>query len=92
MALDMAVFRKKLIGLTVILTAFCLLWLTGIGAGLWHLKDAVDPIPLFFGVLGGLGLFIFGIQIMSDSLQKAAGSRLRRILDLLTGGPIRGPA
>jgi len=90
MALNMAVLRKKLIGLAVILTAFCLLWLTGIGSGLWHLKDAVDPVPLFFGVLGGLGLFIFGIQIMSDSLQKAAGSRLRRILDLLTGGPIRG--
>lgn len=90
MALNMAVFRKKLIGLAVIFTAFCLLWLTGIGSGLWHLKDAVDPVPLIFGVIGGLGLFIFGIQIMSDSLQKAAGSRLRRILDLLTGGPIRG--
>ncbi len=90
MALNFAVLRKKLMGLSVIVVAFCVLWITGIGAGLWHLKDAVDPIPLFFGVLGGLGLFIFGIQIMSDSLQKAAGSRLRRILDLLTGGPIRG--
>ncbi|MBN2208481.1 MAG: Na/Pi cotransporter family protein [Candidatus Coatesbacteria bacterium] len=90
MALNLAVLRTKLIGLGVILTAFCLLWLTGIGAGLWHLKDAVDPVPLSFGVVGGLGLFIFGIQIMSDSLQKASGKRLRRILELLTGSPIRG--
>ncbi len=90
MVLNFAVLRKKLMGLSVIVVAFCLLWLTGIASGLWHLKDAVDPVPLFFGVIGGLGLFIFGIQIMSDSLQKAAGSRLRRILDLLTGGPIRG--
>ena len=34
--------------------------------------------------LGGLGLFLFGMHIMSDSLQKIAGSRLRRILEKLT--------
>ena len=90
MALNLAVLRRKLIGLGVILAAFCLLWLTGLGAGLWHLKDATNPVPLIFGIVGGLGLFILGIQMMSDSLQKAAGKRLRRILDLLTGGPIRG--
>ncbi|HUT04902.1 MAG TPA: Na/Pi cotransporter family protein [bacterium] len=90
MALNLAVLRKKLIGLSVLVIAFCVLWLTGIGAGLWHLRSAIDPVPLVFGILGGLGLFIFGIQIMSDSLQKAAGTRLRHILEMLTGGPIRG--
>lgn len=90
MALNLAVLRKKLIGLSVLVAAFCVLWLTGIGAGLWRLRSTVDPVPLVFGVLGGLGLFIFGIQIMSDSLQKAAGARLRHILEMLTGGPIRG--
>jgi len=34
--------------------------------------------------LGGLGLFLFGMHIMSDSLQKIAGVRLRRILEKLT--------
>jgi len=34
--------------------------------------------------LGGLGLFLFGMRIMSDSLQKIAGLRLRRILERLT--------
>jgi phosphate:Na+ symporter len=34
--------------------------------------------------LGGLGLFLFGMHIMSDALQKIAGVRLRRILEKLT--------
>ncbi|MBN2297354.1 MAG: Na/Pi cotransporter family protein [Deltaproteobacteria bacterium] len=34
--------------------------------------------------LGGLGLFLFGMHIMSESLQKIAGVRLRRILEKLT--------
>ncbi|MBN2209752.1 MAG: Na/Pi cotransporter family protein [Candidatus Coatesbacteria bacterium] len=90
MALNLGALRKKIIGLAVVGSALSLLWVTGIWAGLWRLRDAVDPVPLLFGVFGGLGLFIFGIQIMSDSLQKAAGRRLRRILELLAGGPIRG--
>lgn len=43
-----------------------------------------------WGVLGGVGLFLFGIQLMGEGLQKAAGKRLRRILELLTNSPIRG--
>lgn len=35
-------------------------------------------------VLGGLGLFILGMNMMSEGLQRAAGNRLRRILELLT--------
>ncbi len=34
--------------------------------------------------LGGLGLFLFGMHLMSDALQRIAGSRLRRILEKLT--------
>jgi phosphate:Na+ symporter len=34
--------------------------------------------------LGGLGLFLFGMHIMSDALQKIAGVRLRRLLEQLT--------
>ncbi len=39
------------------------------------------------GLLGGLGLFIFGMQTMASGLQKAAGDRLRRILEILTSNP-----
>ncbi|MEA2102100.1 MAG: Na/Pi cotransporter family protein [Thermodesulfobacteriota bacterium] len=39
---------------------------------------------ILFATLGGLGLFLFGMHTMSDSLQKLAGPRLRLILDKLT--------
>lgn len=39
---------------------------------------------LIMGVAGGLGLFIVGMKMMSEGLQKAAGDKLRRILELLT--------
>ncbi|MGC9323430.1 MAG: Na/Pi cotransporter family protein [Desulfomonilia bacterium] len=39
---------------------------------------------MLLATLGGLGLFLFGMHIMSDSLQKIAGLRLRRILEKLT--------
>ena len=37
-----------------------------------------------FLLLGGLGLFLFGMQMMSDGLEKAAGSRMRGILEFFT--------
>ncbi len=39
---------------------------------------------IFFGVVGGLGIFLFGMKVMSEGLQKIAGKSLRRILGLLT--------
>jgi phosphate:Na+ symporter len=45
---------------------------------------------IFFSTLGGLGLFLFGIQIMASGMQKAAGDRFRRILEVLTNKPILG--
>lgn len=41
-----------------------------------------------FGICGGLGLFIYGIQLMGESLQKAAGNKLRKILKSLTINPV----
>ncbi|MCM8801270.1 MAG: Na/Pi symporter [Candidatus Omnitrophica bacterium] len=45
---------------------------------------------LFFGILGGLGLFIYGIIEMSEGLHKACGERMRRTLEGLTTSAIRG--
>lgn len=39
---------------------------------------------VIFGLLGGLGLFLYGMSLMSEGLQKAAGDRMRRILEALT--------
>ncbi|NCC97398.1 MAG: Na/Pi cotransporter family protein, partial [Synergistales bacterium] len=44
----------------------------------------------FFQVLGGLGLFIYGIKLMSDSLQDLAGDRLRQLISSLTSTPVKG--
>ncbi len=45
---------------------------------------------LIIGLLGGLALFLFGMQMMGDGLQKAAGDRMRRILEALTSIPLVG--
>ncbi len=42
---------------------------------------------MFFG---GLGIFLFSIKFLGDGLQKAAGDRLREILDRFTTNPIMG--
>jgi phosphate:Na+ symporter len=39
---------------------------------------------MIFSLLGGLGLFIYGMKLMGDGLQKAAGEKLKRILEVLT--------
>jgi phosphate:Na+ symporter len=46
--------------------------------------------PLLFGLLGGLGLFLYGMRILSDGLQKIAGDRMRRILAALTENRLIG--
>lgn len=42
------------------------------------------------GVLGGLGLFLYGMQFLSDALQRAAGSKFRELLERLTGTVPKG--
>jgi phosphate:Na+ symporter len=42
------------------------------------------------GLLGGLGLFIYGMKQMSEGLQKTAGKRLRHFLAAMTSKPIMG--
>ena len=49
-----------------------------------------NTMELVFGLLGGLAVFIFGMNMMSDCLQKAAGERMKSILALLTKNPILG--
>ena len=38
-----------------------------------------------FALLGGLGLFLFGMKVMGEGLEKAAGARLKRLLEIVTG-------
>lgn len=50
----------------------------------------MNMMNTLFGLFGGLALFLFGMEMMSDSLQKAAGERMRYILGLLTKNPLMG--
>ena len=44
----------------------------------------------FLQLIGSLGIFIYGMKVFSDSLQKVAGSRLRSILKGMTTSRFRG--
>ena len=39
---------------------------------------------------GGLGLFLYGMKMLGDGLEKAAGSRMKRLLEILTSNRIMG--
>ncbi|MGL4483712.1 MAG: Na/Pi cotransporter family protein [Anaerovoracaceae bacterium] len=41
-------------------------------------------------VFGGLAIFIYGMNLMSDGLQKSAGDKMRKILGMLTVNPLVG--
>lgn len=45
-----------------------------------------------FGLLGGLALFLYGMQMMSEGLEDAAGNRMKQILEKLTSNRILGVA
>ena len=49
-----------------------------------------ENVKVVFGLIGGLALFLYGMNSMSDALQKAAGEKMKKILEFLTKNPIMG--
>ena len=45
---------------------------------------------VILSMAGGLGLFLFGMRVMSDSIEKVAGAKLRRILEIFTTNRFSG--
>ncbi|MBN2419035.1 MAG: Na/Pi symporter, partial [Deltaproteobacteria bacterium] len=45
---------------------------------------------VIFQALGGLGMFLFGMKIMSEGLQKVAGKKLRQILKMVSNNRFVG--
>ena len=43
-----------------------------------------------FSLIGGLAMFLYGMNIMGDGLEKLGGGKLERILEKLTSNPIKG--
>ena len=50
----------------------------------------MDFVAVIFGVFGGLALFLYGLRILSEGLQKIAGNRVKDMLERLTDRPIKG--
>lgn len=55
-----------------------------------RMRTMNDTLKIIFGLLGGLAIFIFGMNMMSECLQKAAGEKMKKILSLLTKNPVLG--
>lgn len=49
-----------------------------------------ESMATVFGLLGGLALFIFGMNMMSESLQKVAGDKMKKVLGVLTRNAVCG--
>lgn len=47
-------------------------------------------MDLALQIMAGVGLFLYGMQLMSDGLQKVAGGKMRTILEKLTTNPFMG--
>ncbi|GHV38021.1 phosphate:sodium symporter [Spirochaetia bacterium] len=45
---------------------------------------AMAIIVIFFRIIGGLCLFLYGMKVMSDGIQQAAGDRMQKILNFMT--------
>ena len=59
--------------------------------------STMENVQLLFTFIGGLGMFLYGMNVMADGLQKSAGDKMKRLLQFLTnnrfcrraGGPRR---
>lgn len=56
----------------------------------WIQSIMNETLQIIFGLFGGLAIFLYGMNLMSDSLQKVAGERMRTILGMLTKNPVLG--
>ena len=47
-------------------------------------------ITNIINLVGGLGLFLFGMKYMSDGINQAAGTKMKNLLEKLTRNPVKG--
>lgn len=52
----------------------------------------MDTFKILIELMGGLGLFIYGMKLMGDGLENAAGEGLKNILEKVTSNRIMGVA
>ena len=44
----------------------------------------MKAVMIFFQIIGSLGLFLYGMKLLSEGLQKSAGNRMKAILNMMT--------
>ncbi|WZL73260.1 Na/Pi cotransporter family protein [Clostridiaceae bacterium 35-E11] len=47
-------------------------------------------MKIALGLIGGLGLFLYGMRIMGEGLEKAAGNKLKKLIEILTNNRVMG--
>ena len=45
-----------------------------------------------FTLMGGIAMFLYGMDLMGKALEQTAGSKLQGILSKMTASPVRGPS
>ena len=48
----------------------------------------MEAVSAVFAFLGGIGMFLYGMKLMGDGMQRSAGGRMTELLGVLTGNPI----
>ena len=79
---------KQIFALGVLVTAF-LLW-PQIATAESGESASLNPIAMGVGLLGGLALFLYGMEKMTDGLKAAAGEQMKVLLTKLTRNPVTG--
>ena len=51
---------------------------------------SINELGMIFQFVGGLGMFLYGMNAMADGLQRFAGNRLQRVLEILTSNRFLG--
>ncbi len=54
------------------------------------IREYMNSFEIFTGIFGGLGLFLYGMKLMSDGLENIAGEKLKSILEKITKNKIMG--
>ena len=45
---------------------------------------SINDVGMLFSFIGGLGMFLYGMNIMADGLQKSAGGKMQKLMGFLT--------
>ena len=51
---------------------------------------SISDLQMLFQFIGGLGMFLYGMDVMADGLQKSAGHRMQQLLGALTSNRLLG--